>query len=129
MFMTLEPLINIDEELAALLVDFAAFAAADTGLVVETALADLDVVDPMTGDDGSVFADPSARGVADAGVPASLVDATTLVAGLDDAAPSDLTPTFDFDAMLLAGDFAFDLEALILAVGQNLQSLSFSPFQ
>ncbi len=139
MFMTIEPNINVDEELAALLADFDAIAAADPGLVVETALADLDVVapvtdpapvvDPMTDDDGSVFADLPAPGVSDAGVPASPVDVMTLVASLDDAALSDLTATFDVDAMLLAGDFAFDLEALILAVGQNLESLNFSPFQ
>ena len=139
MFMTIEPIFDVDEELAALLADFDAIAAADPGLVVETALADLDVVapvtdpapvvDPMTDDDGSVFADLSAPGVSDAGVPASPVDVMTLVASLDDAALSDLTATFDVDAMLLAGDFAFDLEALILAVGQNLESLNFSPFQ
>ncbi len=139
MFMTIEPNINVDEELAALLADFDAIAAADPGLVVETALADLDVVapvtdpapvvDPMTDDDGSVFADLPAPGVSDAGVPASPVDVMTLVASLDDAALSDLTATFDVDAMLLAGAFAFDLEALILAVGQNLESLNFSPFQ
>ena len=139
MFMTIEPIFNVDEELAALLADFAAFAAAESGVVVETALADLEVVapvtdpapvvDPMTDDDGSVFADLPAPGVSDAGVPASPVDVMTLVASLDDAALSDLTATFDVDAMLLAGDFAFDLEALILAVGQNLESLNFSPFQ
>lgn len=139
MFMTIEPIFDVDEELAALLADFDAIAAADPGLVVETALADLDVVapvtdpapvvDPMTDDDGSVFADLPAPGVSDAGVPASPVDVMTLVASLDDAALSDLTATFDVDAMLLAGDFAFDLEALILAVGQNLESLNFSPFQ
>lgn len=139
MFMTVEPLINIDEELAALLADFHTFAAADTGSVVEAALADPDdlapmtdpapIVDPMTADDGSVFVDPVASGVSDAGVSTSPVDVTALVANLDDTAPSDLTATIDFSAMLLAGDFTVDLEALILAVGQNLESLSFSPFQ
>ena len=139
MFMIFEPNINVVDELAALLADSDAFTARDTAQTAESPVANFDVVapladlapvvDPMTLDDGSVFVDLAVPVVPDAGVTSSPVDVSTAVIGSSDAAPSDLSPTFDVDAMLLAGDFAFDLEALILAVGQNLQSLSFSPYQ
>lgn len=133
MFLVPEPNINVNEELFALLADFEAFAeagdVAPEGDVVAPLVDAGPVLSPMIGDDAMVFADPAAPVVTDADAPSGPVDAVAPATTIDDAALADLTAGFDLDALLQAGDITVDLDALILAVGRNLESFSFDLFQ
>ena len=134
MFMNLESFVNIDDELSALLADYAAFIGDDAGLPAEIAAAvfvdpateTTMVIDPMLPDDGAVFGD--APTVVDAGVSADPADTAPDMTVPDATAPAEVSIVIEADAVLQidAADFGLDLDSSILFVGRGFSSHSFT---
>lgn len=143
MFSTLEINISIDDELAALLADYAAFIGESGEFAVETPVVDLPdttlepavasdpglVVDPMASADTVVFTGDTAPVVVDTGVtgdpePVPTTDLPPADALTD--ALSDATVAPDLEGLVLAEDYAFDLDATILEVGRAFGQFGFT---
>ncbi len=135
MFSALEFSISIDDELSALLADYAAFTDGEAGLPVDVTTADatdlVAVVDPMTAADAMVFTGSTAP--ADAGAPGD-----PAAGPAPDPAPADVPADLAADATLdlaglpsldglvqLDGD-GFDLDLSILDVGRGFGQFGFN---
>lgn len=141
MFSTIEFAISIDDELAALLADYAAFTGDDSGLTVEVPVVDMTdptlvgdatttsdpvdpsvVVDPMASGDTVVFTGETAPVAPDAD-PAT----DPAVVATDEPAPADVAldlPTLD-GLFQMDGD-GFDLDLTVLEVGRALGQFGFT---
>ena len=139
MFSTLEINISIDDELAALLADYAAFIGDSGEFAVETPEVDLPdatlespvtsdpdlVVDPMASADTVVFTGATAPVVVDTGVTGDPEPVpTTDLPPADALADAAVAPTLE--GVLLPEDVAFDLDLTILEVGRAFGQFGFT---
>jgi len=140
MFSTIESAISIDDELAALLADHAAYTGDGSDLVVADPGADLPdpgpetpldadpltVVDPMVTADAVAFTGDTTPDVVDTDAPTDPAPAITSDPDLADVAvdPSVL-PALD-GLFQLDGDGGFDLDLTILGVGRALGQFGFT---
>lgn len=115
MFSTIELAISLDDELAALLADYAAFTGDDSGTAVDVPVVDPGVVvDPMASGDTVVFTGETAPVDPD-------VDTVTdpAVVTMDDPAPTDVTIDLPaLEGLFQVDDGGFDLDLTILEVGR-----------
>lgn len=122
MFSTIEFAISIDDELAALLADYAAFTGDDSGLAVEVAVVDFVdpavVVDPMASGDTVVFTGETAPVDPDAG-PATDPATDPAVVATDEPAPTDVALDLPgLDGLFQMDGDGFDLDLTVLEVGR-----------
>lgn len=126
MFSTIEFAISLDDELAALLADYAAFTGDESGVAVDVPVVDVVdpavVVDPMASGDTVVFTGETAPVDPDAG-PA--VDPA--VVATDEPAPTDVTPDLPgLDGLFQVDDGGFDLDLTVLEVGRAFGQFGFT---
>ena len=141
MFSTIEIAISLDDELAALLADYAAFTGEDSGLTVEVPLVDMMdpavVVDAATTTDPvdpSVVVDPMASGdtVVFTGETAPVdpdADPATdpAVIATDEPAPTDVAVDLpSLDGLFQMDSDGFDLDLTVLEVGRALGQFGFT---
>ena len=126
MFSTVEFAISIDDELAALLADYAAFTGDDSGTGGELPLVGLTdpavVVDPMASGDTVVFTGETAPVAPDAD------DVTDpAVVATDAPVPDDIIVDLpSLDGLFQADGDAFDLDLTILEVGRAFGQSGFT---
>ena len=126
MFSTIDIAISLDDELAALLADYAAFTGDDSGVAVDVPVVDFVdpavVVDPMASGDTVVFTGETAPVDPDAG-PAT----DPAVVATDAPAPDDIIIDLPgLDGLFQLDDDAFDLDLTILEVGRAFGQSGFT---
>lgn len=126
MFSTIEISVSIDDELVALLADYAAFIGEDSGTVVDQPVLDPNdpavVMDPMASGDPVVFTGETAPADLDPGAdPDAVPAADSTEVAADQPVPVDVDVDVDlpnFEGFFQVDDGGFDLDLTLLEVGR-----------
>ena len=127
MFSAIEFSISIDDELSALLTDYAAFTGDVTAVGATDPLA---VVDPMATADAMTFTGVTAPAVVDAPVDPAPTPATNIATDIPADTPTDATIDLSslpgLDGLVQLDDGGFDLDLTILDVGRGFGQFGFN---